>query len=273
MRAKIIQKVAMAMFLVALYFRTAHTQDGIISLTGALFYYMAEMTYATIYGVQAYMPLDFSLLVREYHDGIYPVFAYYFARILSYLPLFTFDGMLMIAISYFGIGFKQDTVAFFKVRPPPALVLESSLQALINGMIVEWNVLALGMCVAAVSPSYAVAVSITGPLLTILSITGGLMVNVDQLPPWISWVQYLSWFRFGYENFIVNEFQGAESFQCVDKDNKPTLACLDSGEVVMDKFSFHPDNFYPNWAVMFIYTLGIYALGYVGLVFRVRRAR
>ena len=141
-------------------------------------------------------------------------------------------------------------------------------------MIVEWNVLALGVCVSAVAPSYAVAVSVTGPLLTALSITGGLMVNVEQLPDWIDWVQYLSWFRFGYENFIVNEFDSSESkFLCENHKGQTVDICLSTGQEVMDMFSFHPDNFYPNWVVMITYTFGIYALGYIGLVFRVLRAR
>ena len=115
-RAKIIQKIAMGLFLVALYFRSEHNQDGLISLIGALFYYISDITYATVYGVQTYMPIDFPLVVREYHNGIYPVCVYYLARILSYLPLFTFDGMLMIAISYFGIGFTAEAATFAKAR-------------------------------------------------------------------------------------------------------------------------------------------------------------
>ena len=43
------------------------------------------------------------------------------------------------------------------------------------------------------APSYAVAVSITGPLLTVLSLSGGLFTNVDSIPVWIGWVQYISW--------------------------------------------------------------------------------
>ena len=35
-----------------------------------------------------------------------------------------------------------------------------------------------------------------GPLLTLLSLTGGLYANVGALPAYISWIQYLSWFRY-----------------------------------------------------------------------------
>ena len=37
-------------------------------------------------------------------------------------------------------------------------------------------------------PSYPVAISIAGPILTVLSLTGGLFANVGELPSFISWV-------------------------------------------------------------------------------------
>lgn len=60
-------------------------QDGLTNIKGALFYYISELTYSTVYGIQTFMPADFPLLVREYHDGIYPVICYYVAKV-NYFP-------------------------------------------------------------------------------------------------------------------------------------------------------------------------------------------
>lgn len=86
MRAKLIQKLFMGLFVVALYFRTERHQDGLISLMGVLFYFISELTYSTAMSIQTYMPNDFPLLVREYHDGIYPVYIYYIAKVCSSFP-------------------------------------------------------------------------------------------------------------------------------------------------------------------------------------------
>jgi ATP-binding cassette, subfamily G (WHITE), eye pigment precursor transporter len=40
-----------------------------------------------------------------------------------------------------------------------------------------------------VCPSYPIAISVAGPILTILSLTGGLYANVGELPKFISWVR------------------------------------------------------------------------------------
>uniref|UniRef100_A0A915DJD5 ABC transporter domain-containing protein n=1 Tax=Ditylenchus dipsaci TaxID=166011 RepID=A0A915DJD5_9BILA len=157
-RAKIIQKFIMGVFIGLLYFQTPLTSIGINNLNGGMFYIIAELTYSTLFGILTFLPADYPLLVREYHDGLYGVFSYFFARSLSYVPLFAFDGFIMISTAY-----EQSASAF-------------------------------GVMLSTVSPSYPVAISVAGPILTLLSLTGGLYANVGELPAYVSWIQYFSWF-------------------------------------------------------------------------------
>lgn len=127
------------------------------------------------------MPSDFPLVVREHFDGLYSVAPYYLARIISYMPIFVLDGMLMLSISYWMIGLAP----YFH-------------RYLINigiGMLIEQCAAAAGVMLSTSVPSYSIAISIAGPALTVLSLTGGLFVNVGELPSFISWIQYFSWFR------------------------------------------------------------------------------
>lgn len=52
-----------------------------MSIKGALFYYISELTYSTLFGIQTFLPAEFPILAREYHDGIYPVSCYYIAKV------------------------------------------------------------------------------------------------------------------------------------------------------------------------------------------------
>lgn len=52
-----------------------------INFKGALFYYLSDLTYATMFGIQSFVPKMFPLVAREYHDGIYPVSCYYLATV------------------------------------------------------------------------------------------------------------------------------------------------------------------------------------------------
>ncbi|PIO60779.1 ABC-2 type transporter, partial [Teladorsagia circumcincta] len=222
MRAKFVQKACMALFLGFLYFQTPADQDGVTNLKGILFFFCSELTYPTIYGIQTYMPGEFPLLVREYHNGDYPVLAYYVAKVLSYMPIFSMDGMILTSIAYWLIGLAPTATRF--------------IRTVITGVLVEAMVASLGVAVCSMSPSYAVAVTITGPLLTIYSMTGGLFTNVAMLPDWIRWVQYLSWFRFGYEAFIINEwtYEKYNNISCTMTSGKVAESCEHSGAEVIE---------------------------------------
>ncbi|ULU08471.1 hypothetical protein L3Y34_019577 [Caenorhabditis briggsae] len=263
MKAKLIQKLFMGLFIGLLFYGLDVDQDGLAGYKGALFYYISELTYSTIFGIQAFMPADYPPLVREYDDRIYPISAYYIAKILSFLPIFTVDGIVLVLASYFFVGFPINFVTF--------------IRQLITCMIIEWNVAALGIAVCATAPSYAIAVTVTGPLLTVFSLTGGLFTNVAEMHAWISWVQYLSWFRYGYESLVVNQFEHEKfsNITCQAMDphgiiqSIPASLCEESGQTVVKNFSFDPGNLYTNWIAMIYLTIVIYIVGYVGLVRRV----
>uniref|UniRef100_A0A8R1DKN3 ABC transporter domain-containing protein n=2 Tax=Caenorhabditis japonica TaxID=281687 RepID=A0A8R1DKN3_CAEJA len=191
-RAKIIQKTIMGVFIGLLYLQSPLTSIGISNLNGALFYLVCELTYSTIFGILNFLPTDFPLVSREYHDGLYSVFSYYVARCLSYLPLFTADGLVMLLVSYWLVGFSNS--------------LTQVLFACLIAFLIEQSSSACGIMLSCVAPSLPIAMSTAGPMLTLLSLTGGLYANVGALPTYISWIQYLSWFRYGFEAFAINQW-------------------------------------------------------------------
>ncbi|VDO23247.1 unnamed protein product [Brugia timori] len=249
--AKLIQKIVMGLFLGTLYLQTEMNQDGIINIKGALFYYISELTYSTIFGIQTFLPSDFPLLVREYHDGIYPI--------MSYLPIFTIDGMCMVCISYYLIGLHPTFTTF--------------LITLLICILIEWSAISIGIMLSSISPSYAIALSISGPLLTVLSITGGLYSNVRTIHETMRWVQYFSWFRFGYESLIINEFLHYDNISCLLSNGKHAAICENNGKSVINNLNFEANNMHMNMGIMIFYTLCVFIIGYIGLVLRVQLAR
>uniref|UniRef100_A0A0M3I3N3 ABC transporter domain-containing protein n=1 Tax=Ascaris lumbricoides TaxID=6252 RepID=A0A0M3I3N3_ASCLU len=254
-RAKIIQKLIMGLFLGLLYLQTLHdnpTRIGITNVNGALFFLVCEFTYATLFGILNFLPVDFPLVAREYHDGMYGIAPYYFTRALSYVPLFTVDGAIMLLVSYWMIGL-QSTIGHI-------------VFAVLIGIVIEQSAAAFGVMLSSVCPSFPVAVSIAGPMLTLLSLTGGLYANVGELPKYISWLQYLSWFRFGFEALAINQWSDVASGECYMDNCK-------MADAILAQYSFAKENFTFDILLMLVYIIFYYTLGYVGLYFRVKRAR
>lgn len=252
-RAKLLQKFIMALFIGLLYFQVLlpPTVLAIHNLNGALFIIVCELTYSTLFTIVACLPSDFPLLVREFHDGIYQIFSYYVARILSYFPLFTIDGLFLLYICYWMIGLSTSAIQVFT--------------ATVVCFIVEQSASAFGLMLGSITPSYPVASSIAGPIVTILSLTGGLYANVGSLPLYIRWVQYISWFRFGFESLMINQWNEVDNFNTTwtEQDRDEILA----------RFAFNADRLWINQVIMVAYIFFYYLVGYIGLSIRVYRAR
>lgn len=251
-RAKMIQKVVMGLFIGLLYLQSPLTTVGISNLNGALFYLVCELTYSTIFGILNFLPTDFPLLSREYHDGLYSVFSYYIARCASYMPLFTIDGLLMLLVCYWMVGFSSS--------------IQQVLWACLIAFLIEQSSSACGIMLSCVSPSLPIAMSSAGPMLTLLSLTGGLYANVGALPSYISWIQYLSWFRYGFEAFAINQWT------TVNSPNSTTWTNQER-DAILKEYSFNNDMFYPDLIIMAVFILFFYVVGYAGLAYRVSKAR
>ncbi|KAE9553739.1 hypothetical protein FO519_003049 [Halicephalobus sp. NKZ332] len=249
-RAKFIQKAIMGVFVGLLYLNTKLDQYGITNINGALFYLVAELTYSTHFGILTFLPNDFPLIVREHFDGLYSIAPYYLARIFSYMPIFVLDGAVMLMISYYMIGLAPGFQYF--------------LANIGIGILIEQNAAASGVMLSTVSPSYSIAISIAGPALTILCLTGGIYANVAELPGFISWTQYFSWFKYGFEAMMINQWRGVDY---VEAHMNTTLT------TILDSYSFYESNFWIDILIMFLFIIGYYFVGYLGLAIRVLKAK
>ena len=75
-----------------------------------------------------------------------------------------------------------------------------------------------------------------GPIAVVLMILfGGFYINIESLPIWLRWVQFLSLMRFAFEGLIVNELKDA-TFTC--DDVAPGKVCIETGQEQLDRLSF-----------------------------------
>uniref|UniRef100_A0A914XU21 ABC-2 type transporter transmembrane domain-containing protein n=1 Tax=Panagrolaimus superbus TaxID=310955 RepID=A0A914XU21_9BILA len=256
-RAKIFQKIFQGLFVGGVYWRIKYIDFvDVQNANGALFYLLAELTYSALFGVLTFMPNDFPLVVREHFDGLYYVPAYYIARILSYMPIFILDGTLMMAISYYMVNFAPGFGNF---------VINIGI-----GILIEQAATSFGVMLSTVCPSYAIALSITGPILTVFSLTGGLYANVKKMKPWIQWIQWCSWFRYGFEALTINHWHGMPK----NITHNDTIGSIGkTATQILDEYSFVQSNLGMDLGAMIAFTLLFYFLGYIGLHIRVRLSR
>ncbi|KAK6052834.1 hypothetical protein COOONC_09658 [Cooperia oncophora] len=143
------------------------------------------------------------------------------------------------------------------------------LFATLISFLIEQSSCAFGMMLACISPSYPVAASVAGPILTLLSLTGGLYANVGSLPTYIGWIQYLSWFRYEYMGskpwLLTN---GLKSTMRI-----PPFGTISDETKYWRSTRFKADRFILDQFLMVAFIFVFYLIGYVGLSIRIYRSR
>jgi ATP-binding cassette subfamily G (WHITE) protein 1 len=112
------------------------------------------------------------------------------------LPVLIISPLVYQLIFYWGVGFQPDFGHFMYFYFITILVVFCS-----SG---------LGYFLSSSFSRPETAVMITPLVLLPLMLFGGLFSNVETIPAWIGWVQYLSPIRYGNEALIRSEFNGRE---------------------------------------------------------------
>ena len=128
-----------------------------------------------------------------------------------------------------------------------------------------------------------------------MMVFGGFLLNIDSIPAYFRWFEYLSVFRYSLEAISINEFAGLE-FGCSDMEARiweamhaggrpvgaglggseqqlqqlqqqqpPPSPCRISGDDYLKRQNYDPDRLWLDIGILFAMTVGWLALAYLGL--------
>ncbi|PIC39697.1 hypothetical protein B9Z55_011301 [Caenorhabditis nigoni] len=249
MRMKLIQKIVMGLFIGSLYWQQPLDWRGVRNTNSALYFLIAELTFSTMFGIMTFMEHELPLIAREYHDGLFYVISYYVSRCLSYLPLFTFDGAVMVLISYWMIGLNN--------------TWQQVLKSILIAVLVEQSATSCGLFLACLFETTSVAIAFAVPISGLFALLSGLYGNTNNFPVYIQWMQWTSWFRYGFEGLVVNQWT---------KIDNPKFSNF-FRNFILDQFSFKADNYHLDVIGLGSIVLFFYVAGYVALLVRIRMSR
>ncbi|XP_075902408.1 ATP-binding cassette sub-family G member 8 isoform X2 [Nelusetta ayraudi] len=166
------------------------TQD-----TVALLYMIGALTpFAVVLDVIAKCHTERAMLYHELEDGMYSVTSYFFAKVLGELPehcVFTLVYGLPI---YWLAGLNEAPERF-----------------LLNFLLVWLMVYcsrSMALCVAAVLPTLQTSAFMGNALFTVFYLTGGFVINMQNMWLVASWISNVSFMRWGFEGLLQVQFRG-----------------------------------------------------------------
>ncbi|KAK3819675.1 MAG: hypothetical protein J3Q66DRAFT_311391 [Benniella sp.] len=224
--------VVLGLFIGGLYFQVPMNLAGFQNRAGSLFFMLSLLGFSSISALGAFTETR-TLFIKERSNGYYPPTPFIISTLLfDLIPLRIVPSIIMGCISYFMIGLSPVVETFFKFM----LIL------------VLFNVATSMFClvIAAAVRTTGVASLASSIVMLFMMLFGGFMINSGNIPAALTWIQYLSMFKYGFEALAVNEIATSKLI-----DNIQGVAFNVPGSLILQKlFGFDMNGYWKNMIVL-----------------------
>jgi len=252
-KARFAQSLVVSLLVGLIYLRLGNTQEDVMNKMGAAFFIVINQCILGMFSVLQVFPLELPIFLREYTSGAYRTDSYFLARTMCEIPIQFVFPIIYGAITWWMVGFNDSATRFF---------------CFLFLLIVATNAsISLGYAVSAGAPNVSAALAIGPVLLFPLLIFGGLLLNVDSIPPWFYWLDVFSFFKYAYEAMNILVWKG-QTLECPDS-NEPCL--FKNGEDVLDYLNADENNFWFDIGILAVLTVGFRMIAFIILLVRARK--
>nr|CCC93861.1 unnamed protein product [Trypanosoma congolense IL3000] len=208
----------------SVYFNVGNDQLSIRNRMGALFFVTMNTSFSCLCILNMLIG-ERAVFTREHRAGFYCVFAYFVGKIIQDVPITLIMNFVFDTIVYVSVGLHPDIERYLLFCALCTLVLLNSYF--------------LCLFVSCVSKNIHVA-NVLAPMWFVLYLlpSGGILMSVENLPFFWSWLKYVSFVRYGLSGLVVNEFDGLQ-FVC-----QPKLPfCFKDGATYARSQGYFPERF------------------------------
>ena len=165
---------------------------------------------------------ELPIFIRESRARLYRTSSYFLGKTIAELPLFVAVPLIFTAIAYPMIGLREGIYHFATAVSIVTLIANVSTS--------------FGYLISCASSSISMALSIGPPVIIPFLIFGGFFLNSGSVPYYFEWLSYLSWFRYGNEALLINQWDGVTDIICT----RSNATCPTNGKIILETLNFDP---------------------------------
>eukprot|EP00005_Dracoamoeba_jomungandri_P002507 CAMPEP_0174254988 /NCGR_PEP_ID=MMETSP0439-20130205/4318_1 /TAXON_ID=0 /ORGANISM="Stereomyxa ramosa, Strain Chinc5" /LENGTH=591 /DNA_ID=CAMNT_0015336919 /DNA_START=239 /DNA_END=2011 /DNA_ORIENTATION=- len=218
-KARLFQTIFFALLVGILYYDIGSNQQSIQDREGSLFFCIVNQAMSAMMVASLTLPAAKAVFIREHSSGAYSTLPYYLAKSFTDIPFQIIFPALFGTIVYCMVGYQEE--------------FEKYLIFVLVLVTVTSVAVATALCIGSVAPSPELATILTPLTLIPLFLLGGFFINDDSIPVWLQWAKYLSFFKYGFEILVLNEFEGL-TFTCKPSEETDNGQCpIENGDDVI----------------------------------------
>ncbi|CAF0844811.1 unnamed protein product [Didymodactylos carnosus] len=191
---QIISTIFMALLVGFIYFRVdSTTTSGKNNRFGAIFFIAMYLVFGNLSAIELFLK-ERILFIHERVSGYYRVSTYFIAKLVcDLLPMRVIPSFLFTVVVYFMVGLQNRFDKFF-------MFLLTTCLTMFCGC-------ALCFAVSASTNNVGLANIAVGICYVIMTLFGGYFVDLATVTKVLSWLKYISIFRYALNSFSINEFK------------------------------------------------------------------
>ncbi|XP_057477937.1 ABC transporter G family member 14-like [Actinidia eriantha] len=175
---------------------TSHIEDRV----AMLFFFAVFWGFYPLYNAVFTFPQERTMLIKERSSGMYRLSSYFLARTIGDLPLELALPTAFTFIIYWMGGLKPNPVTF----------ILSLLVVLYNVLVAQ----SLGLAFGAILMDVKQATTLASVTTLVFLIAGG--YYIQQIPPFIVWLKYLSYSYYCYKLLLGVQYNEDDYYECMN---------------------------------------------------------
>ncbi|KAJ8686388.1 hypothetical protein QAD02_022182 [Eretmocerus hayati] len=224
-KVRLLQTVMVSLLIGIIYLNQKLDQDGVMNINGALFIFLTNMTFQNVFAVINVFCSEVKIFLREHKNGMYRADVYFLCKTIAEAPIFVAVPLIFTFITYPLIGLYP-TVHHFLVA--------AGIVCLIANVSTSF-----GYLISCASKNTSMALSVGPPVIIPFLLFGGFFLNTASVPSFFKWFSYLSWFRYGNEALLINQWADVDAINCT----RSNATCPKSGEMILATLNFDKGSF------------------------------
>ena len=249
----------LALFCGIFFWDIEHDQNGFQNIYGALFFMTAQMMWTNLSSIETFIQ-DRNLFLHELANGYYRPSSFFFGKLATDLfPRRLFPTIIFVSIFYWMCGMEPDIDKFF-------FALLVCTLATMAGCGVAFF---FGVLVG----NFAIASSLVTLFYITFMIFGGLMMNVEDMKPWISWLQWISITRHSLGPMTASqtenlEFCGTRTFELNNNTYKSQYTCENGVDILKQQGIGHDaEDLWLSVVILFIIIVVTFSATFTKIIF------
>lgn len=253
-KVRLIQTVMIAVLIGLIFFQQKMTQEGVMNINGALFLFLTNMTFQNVFSVINVFCGELPVFLRESRSQLYRPDTFFLGKTIAELPLFLLTPVLFTSIVYPMVGLLPGFDHFLLAVAIVTLIANTATS--------------FGYMISCASKTTSMALALGPPIIIPFLLFGGFFLNAASVPFYFEWLSYLSWFRYGNEALLINQWAsvGTGVIECTGSNQ----TCPASGHIILETLNFNEVFLMRDIFALIGLIVAFRFLAFVALYFRAR---